>query len=302
MLAGMVASRAMPFDCHTHVQFAAFEKDWKEVIDRSLKAGVSIINVGTQRDTSARAVEIANMYERGVYAAIGLHPVHTTRSYHDANELGGGDAAKAFVSRGEEFDHAYYRKLAEDPKVVALGECGLDYYRVIANNANEEGNNANGVWKEKQRAVFFEHVMIAQKTDKALMIHCRPSKGTDDAYEDLLAALKEWQFPADRCVLHFYVGSLAMTKKFLDAGFNFEFGGVITFARDYDEQIRLVPDNRILTETDAPYVSPEPYRGQRNEPVYVAEVVKKLAEIKGISISEVDRITTENAKRIFKII
>jgi TatD DNase family protein len=283
----------MAFDCHSHVQFAAFEKDWKEVIDRSLAAGVSIINVGTQRDTSARAVEIANMYQKGVYAAIGLHPVHTTRSHHDENELGGGAAAKAFVSRGEEFDHAYYRKLADDPKVVALGECGLDYYRPTGDPAE---------YKKKQRAVFFEHVMIAQKTHKALMIHCRPSKGTDDAYEDLLGALQEWQFAADRAVLHFYVGSLTMTKKFLDAGFNFEFGGVITFARNYDEQIKLIPHDRILTETDAPYVSPEPYRGQRNEPVYVKEVVKKLAEIKGISISEVDRITTENAKRIFKII
>ncbi len=288
------------FDCHTHVQFAAFDNDWKPAIDRALAAGVSIINVGTQKDTSLRAVEIANLYPSGVYAAIGLHPVHTTKSFHDAQELGGGAAAKAFVSRGEEFDHAFYRKLAEDPRVVALGECGFDYYRPTGDVA---------VYKEKQRAVFFEHVMIAQKTNKALMIHCRPSKGTDDAYEDLLAALIEWQFPANRCVLHFYVGSLAMTKKFLEApsagsgqgGFNFEFGGVITFARDYDAQIRAIPAERLLTETDAPYVSPTPYRGQRNEPAYVSEVVKKLAEIKGITYDEMANITDANARRIFNI-
>jgi TatD DNase family protein len=201
-----------------------------------------------------------------VYAAIGLHPVHTTKSFHDAQELGDGPAAAAFVSRGEEFDHALYARLAEDPKVVALGECGFDYYRPTGDAA---------VYKEKQKAVFFEHVMIAKKFDKALMIHCRPSKGTDDAYEDLLAALTEWQFPPERAVLHFYVGSMAMTKKFLQAGFNFEFGGVVTFARDYDEQIKSISVDRILTETDAPYVSPEPYRGQRNEPAYVSEVVKK---------------------------
>src|SRR6185436_12739960 len=142
------------FDCHSHVQFAAFEKDWKAVIERTLQAGVSIINVGTQRDTSAKAVEIANQYKSGVYATVGLHPVHTTKSYHDANELGGGDAAKAFVSRGEEFDHAYYRKLASDPKVVALGECGLDYFRPTGDPVE---------YKKLQRAVFVEHVAIALK-------------------------------------------------------------------------------------------------------------------------------------------
>jgi TatD DNase family protein len=118
------------FDCHTHVQFAAFDNDWKATIDRALAAGVSIINVGTQKDTSLRAVEIANLYKTGVYAAIGLHPVHTTKSFHDAQELGDGPAAAAFVSRGEEFDHALYARLAEDPKVVALGECGFDPERI----------------------------------------------------------------------------------------------------------------------------------------------------------------------------
>lgn len=280
------------FDCHSHVQFAAFEKDWKEVIDRTLVGGVSIINVGTQRDTSARAVEIANLYKSGVYATVGLHPVHTTKSYHDSNELGGGDAAKAFVSRGEEFDTAYYHKLASDPKVVGLGECGLDYFRPTGDPVE---------YKARQRAVFIEHVAIAMKLNKTLMIHCRPSKGSDDAYEDLLGILTEWKFPTSQAVLHFYVGSAQMTKKFLDAGFNFEFGGVITFARDYDDQIKMIPLERILTETDAPYVAPEPYRGARNEPLHVKEVAKKLAEIKRVSYDEIARVTTENARRIFRI-
>lgn len=288
------------FDCHTHVQFAAFEKDWKETIERAQQAGVLIINVGTQRDTSAKAVEIANLYKTGVYAAIGLHPVHVTKSYHDAQELGGGEAAKGFTSRGEEFDQAFYHKLAADPKVVALGECGLDYYRT--------GNQqvTSGEWheiQEKQKKVFMEHAKIARETGKTLMIHCRPSKGTDDAYEDLLAlATSDLSLATISKVLHFYVGSVTMTKKFLNAGFNFEFGGVTTFARDYDEQIKMIPISRILTETDAPYVSPEPYRGSRNEPAYVVEVVKKLAEIKGVSYDEMAKITDENARRIFKIL
>lgn len=305
------------FDCHTHVQFDAFKNDWKEVIDRAQKAGVSVVNVGTQRDTSAKAVEIAKLYPSGVYAAVGLHPVHTTKSFHDAAELGppppeamasqGGFQLKGFTSRGEEFDYEYYLKLARDPKVVALGECGLDYYRAVdSRQSSVDGKD----WKQLQKDVFLKHVNIAQETNKALMIHCRPSKGTDDAYEDLLQLITDHHLPVTiPKVLHFYVGSLAMTKKFLDAhsagsgqaGFNFEFGGVITFARDYDEQIKLIPVDRILTETDAPYVSPEPHRGARNEPAYVTEVVKKLAELKGISYAEMAKITDENARRIFKI-
>lgn len=285
------------FDCHTHVQFEAFKDDWKQAIERARTAGVSIINVGTQRDTSAKAVEVANQYERGVYAAVGLHPTHTTKSHHDEAELGGGPAAKAFTSRGEEFDYEYYLKLARDPKVVALGETGLDYYRLTADSQELTASQI----KEKQRQVFLQHVKIAQETGKALMIHCRPSKGTDDAYEDLLSLLQPTTYNLPPVVLHFYVGSPVMTKKFLEAGFNFEFGGVITFARDYDEQIKMIPLDRILTETDAPYVSPEPYRGQRNEPAYVVEVVKKLAEIKGISYDEMAKITESNARRIFKL-
>src|SRR5262245_4139122 len=108
------------FDCHSHVQFAASEKDWKEDLERARAAGVSVINVGTQADTLKKDVEVANQYETAVYATIRLHPVHTTKSYHDSQELGGGEAAKAFVSRGEEFNYDYYLKLAENPKVVAL--------------------------------------------------------------------------------------------------------------------------------------------------------------------------------------
>src|SRR3989344_1858634 len=107
----------MFFDAHTHAHFAAFENDWKEVIDRALKNNVWLINVGTQADTSRRAIEVAHEYKEGVYATVGLHPIHTEKSYHDAKELGTDDRAREFTSRGEEFDHDIYKKLAEDPKV-----------------------------------------------------------------------------------------------------------------------------------------------------------------------------------------
>ena len=200
------------FDCHCHTQFEAFKDDWKATIGRAQAAGVSIINVGTQRDTSAKAVEIAHQYEKGVYASVGVHPIHTSQSHHDEAELGGGEAAKAFNSRGEKFDYEFYLNLARDPKVVALGECGLDYYRVTDNSQLTTDN-----WKQKQKEVFSQHVKIAQETGKALMIHCRPSKGTDDAYEDLLDLITNYNLPITfPKILHFYVGSVAMTQKFLE--------------------------------------------------------------------------------------
>lgn len=275
------------FDAHTHAHFAAFQNDWKEVIDRALAAGVWLVNVGTQRDTSKRAVEVAHGYAEGVYAAVGIHPVHTSKSYHDANELGGGEAAKAFTSRGEEFDHDYYLGLARDPKTVAIGECGLDYYRMT-----------NDELRITQKNAFIAQINLAIEVGKPLMIHCR------NAFSDLIPILNSHfviHNSRRESVVHFFSGTKEEAAKLLEMGFSFTFGGVITFARDYDEVVKMLPMDRILSETDAPYVSPAPYRGKRNEPAYVVEVVKKLAELKNVSIEEMARVTFENAKRIFGI-
>lgn len=283
--------KAELIDCHTHTHFAAFNEDSREVIRRSLAAGVGMINVGTQKDTSRTAIEVAHEFEKeSVYAAIGLHPTHTEKSHHDEQELGGGEAAKSFTSRGEAFDKDLYLKMARDPKVVAIGECGLDYYR----SADPEQT------KKLQKEVFIQHIEIAKEVNKALMIHCRPTKGTDDAYEDLLKIITDRKVQIPK-VLHFYVGSVAMTKRFIENDFYFEFGGVITFARDYDEQIKMIPLDRILLETDAPYVAPAPYRGKRNEPAYMIETAKKMAEIKGVSYNELVTQIRENVKNAFRI-
>lgn len=280
------------FDSHTHAHFAAFEKDYKEVINRALKAGVGLINVGTQIDTSRRAIEVAHEFEnQPVYATVGLHPTHTEKSHHDSQELGGGEAAKAFVSRGEDFDAKVYLEMAKDPKVVAIGECGLDYYRPTDPIKT----------KARQMEVFIEHARIAKAVNKPLMIHCRPSKGSDDAYEDILEILADKELKDIPKISHFYVGSPAITRKMVEAGFNFTYGGVITFARDYDESIRLIPDDRILLETDAPYVAPQSHRGQRNEPAYVIEIAQKMAEIRGVSYNRIEEMVKENAQRIFQI-
>lgn len=282
-------------DAHTHVNFAAYDSDREEVIKRALGAGVWMVNVGTQQDTSRKAVELAQNYEKGVYAAVGLHPIHTTRAYHDSQELGSG---KGFISRGEKFDYGYYKKLASDPKVVAIGECGLDYYRL----ATSDKQRATRI-KEKQKEVFVKQVELATELKKPLMIHCRSSKNSNDAHFDILGILRNNPLLSRViAVMHFYVGDLGVTKKLIDIGSYFTFGGVITFTRDYDEVIKYIPLSRILTETDAPYVAPEPHRGKRNEPAYVIETAKKLAEIRRIDFDKIAEQTKRNAIEVFGLL
>lgn len=280
------------FDVHTHTQFAAFAEDQDAVIQRALDQGVWMVNVGTQRDTSKKAVETAQRHGEGVYASVGLHPIHTEKSYHDPQELDAPSFAKAsegkeggFTSRGEEFDAAYYRDLGRDPKVVAIGECGLDYYRI----KNEES-------RMKQERAFRQQIELAVELQKPLMVHCR------NAFADLIKILNSYFLIPDSRpagVVHFFSGTKADAKKLVDLGFSFSFGGVITFTRDYDEVVRYISLDRILLETDAPYVAPVPYRGKRNEPAYLIETAKKIAELRGTTAEEVATATTENAKILF---
>lgn len=273
-------------DIHSHVNFKAFEEDRDAVIQRALDAGVAVINVGTQIDTSRFAVEMANKYD-GVYAIIGLHPIHTGASYHDTKEL--GEEGKAFTSRGEVFNYEEYKKLIVDPKVVAIGECGLDYYRCTPETI------------AKQKQAFVEQINLANEFNKPLMLHIRnnPESKELNAYSDALEILKvHTKVKGD---VHFFAGSLEDAKGFVDFGFTLSFTGVVTFTHDYDEVVRQTPLDMIMSETDSPYITPIPYRGKRNEPVYVIEVVKKIAEIKGLSVEEVAKQLVLNAKRVFKI-
>jgi TatD DNase family protein len=250
-------------------------------------------------DTSLMAVEMAHQYEAGVYAIVGLHPIHTGASFHDSKELGEG--GKEFTSRGEIFDRESYRKLLRDKKVVAMGECGLDYYR-----CSEESI-------AKQKDAFVAQIELANEFNKPLMLHIRNNGDdkTHNAYLDALELLEKHASvkgpPASQARalragdVHFFAGSIEDAKKFTDFGFTLSFTGVITFTHDYDEIIKNTPLNMIMSETDAPYVTPVPYRGARNEPSYVKEVVKKIAEIKNLPEEEVAKAIMENAKRVFGI-
>lgn len=271
-------------DAHTHVQFAAFDADRRNVIQRALDAGVRIINVGTQIATSERAIELAGEYADGVWATVGLHPIHANPSFHDAEEITAGSTAELFSNKGEAFDYNIYLRLASSQKVVAIGECGLDYFRI-------EGDVEEA--KRKQRAAFEAQIELAEYVEKPLMIHCR------NAFPDLIQTLKHHTHSAKPGIIHFFSGTEEDAEMLLKMGFSFTFGGVVTFARDYDEVIKMIPMDRILSETDAPYVAPVPYRGKRNEPAYVVEVVKKLAEIKGVSTDEMAEQILRNARRVF---
>ncbi len=289
-------------DIHSHLIFKAFDEDRDAVIRRALDSDTWVINVGTQIDTSRKAVELANQYPEGVYAIVGLHPIHTGASYHDEKELGEG--GKEFTSRGEILDIKnleIYREFLKDPKVVGIGECGLDYYRCDTDSI------------AKQKEAFIAQIKLANEFNKPLMLHIRNNQkqelitgheGVPNAYLDALALLKEHldekSLPAGRRGdVHFFAGNIEEAKAFVDFGFTLSFTGVITFTTDYDEVIKNTPLDMIMSETDSPYVAPVPYRGKRNEPVYVSEVVKKIALVKNLSEDEVAEAIIANAKRVF---
>ena len=274
-------------DTHTHLNFHIYENDLGEVVERTKKNEITVFNVGTQRDTSKKAVELAEQYEH-FYAIVGLHPIHTSASYHDHDEL--GEEGETFSSHGEIFDKDFYRKLiSSSKKVIGIGECGLDYYR------NDRGT------RRVQEKAFREQIELALETGLPLMLHVRPSENSYDAYEDVLSILGEYkkENPSLKGQVHFFAGTIEIAQAFMDLDFYISFTGVITFAKMYEKLVASIPMDRILSETDAPYVTPIPFRGQRNEPSYVQEVVKKMAVIKNVDEREMCEQIMENAHKLY---
>jgi TatD DNase family protein len=271
----------MLVDTHTHVNFNAFKEDGDRVIRRSLDSSVWMINVGSQASTSARAVKIAEKYEKGVYAAVGLHPIHLWESYHDFSEL-------SFKTQAEELEVDFYKNLAASKKVVAIGEIGLDYYHLPKDRADE--------LKKKQKEVLIKQIELAQELDLPVIFHCR------DAYEDLLEIIKKMP-KISRGVLHCFADTMETAEKFLKFDFMVSFTGIITYpkAESVREVARKVPLEKIMIETDAPYLAPQQVRGQRNEPIYVKYVAEEIARVRGLSFDEVAKATTENAIKFFRL-
>ncbi len=247
----------MLIDTHAHLNFKAFNRDFDKVIKRSLDEDIWMINVGSKYETSKKAVEIAEKYN-GIFAAIGLHPIH---------------------AKDENFDALKYRKLCQSDKVVAIGEIGLDCFKDY------------GLFKEKQKQMFSQQLDFAKELDLPVIIHCRM------AHEDLLEILKDYQIPG---VIHCFTGNWEQAKQYLDMGFYLGINGII-YKRDLKEVIEKTPLEKILIETDCPYLTPPQAGVERNEPVFIKYIVQDIAKIKGIDFQRVAETTFQNAKNLFRI-
>lgn len=278
------------FDTHCHVQFNGFKNDAEEVVKKCGDQQMILNLVGTQKDTSRAGVEMAEKFPF-TYASIGLHPVHLFSTHIDEEE-------SKFLSREETFDYEYYKKLGQSKKVIAVGECGLDLYRL------PEGRTVEEVL-EKQKETFSLQYKLAQELNVALVIHVR------EAHAPMIELLKKLSNNGPvRGTVHCYTSNWDFAQQYLELGLNIGFTGVITFPpRKLDPQSQLdllevvknCPLDRIVVETDAPYLAPIPYRGQRCEPQMVRETIKKIAQLKNISFEEAEKATTENAKKLFNI-
>lgn len=281
----------MLIDTHAHVQFSGFKDEADEIMQRALDAGMVVVNVGSQIDTSTEAVKMLDKFSERVYAVVGLHPEHTFKHTLDEEE-------SHFETRQEDFNYEAYKALAQNPKVVGIGECGLDYFRF------EEGSDIVKI-KEQQRLAFDQQIKLALELDKALVVHCRPSSGTVDAYEDLVEILTRVKQENSqlRFEVHCFTGTLAVAQKFVELGGYLGLNGIITFDKTgtSEEVVKNISLDNIILETDCPYLSPVPLRGKRNEPLNVKYVAEKIAEWKNVSFEEVENKTTENAKSLFNL-
>ncbi len=286
------------FDAHCHIQFSEYEKDRRALISSMEEAEVGGIVVGVDLDSSNRALDLVKDSST-LYAAAGLHPNYTQK---------------------HEFEIDAFRELLRDPKMVAVGECGLDYYRVQQGNADTEGSvfpkQAKGASSAyfgpedvdralgRQKEVFLKHIELAVEFQKPLMIHSRPSKGTQDAYRDLIDMLKSAkQEYGDALIgnVHFFVGGIDEARALLELDFTLSYTAVLTFTHDYDEVVKFAPLMYLITETDSPYAAPAPNRGKRNDPRAVASVVEAIARIKGEDLEKTRVDIIQNVHRVFKI-
>ena len=280
----------MFIDTHSHLNFKHYNKDLDNVIDRAHIAGVNrMIVVGSDILNSKKAISMADKYNH-LFATIGIHPIHIKGCFGmEKNDnlppsiMTGGfnsnDSIDLTISVKE------IRELLREPRVVALGEIGLDYHK-----ENQRGK----INKSIQKAALRGLIEIAEEEKKPIVFHCR------EAIEDFFDILKSTKKQI-KGVMHCFQGDIIDVKRAFDLGLLISFTGMITFKRDYDEVIKYAPLDKIMIETDCPFLTPEPYRGERNEPAYVVEVARRIAEIKDIPHYKVAEQTTINAVDFFAL-
>lgn len=249
-------------DTHCHLDDQRYDQDLNEVINRRDDL-TFILNPGCDIETSKKAIEISNEFPK-VYAAVGIHPCELEESYKEEEVI------------------SELRELSKDPKVLAIGEIGLDYH--YPDNAS----------KEVQKKAFRDQIALSEELGLPYIVHDR------EAHGDSLEIVKE--FPNVKCVFHAFSGSPEMAKELIKLGHYISIGGALTFknARKAPDVIKEIPLDRIMLETDGPYMTPVPFRGKRNEPSYTFYVAEKIAEIKNIPVEEVLKQTEQNAKHFFK--
>jgi TatD DNase family protein len=252
-------------DTHAHLNLPDFQSDLDAVIERARVAGVKfIINVGIDIPSSQKAIALAVQY-KSLFAVVGIHP-------HDAQKV-------------SESDWITLEKLLQEPKVVALGEIGLDYYKNYSPH-------------DIQEEIFRKQLALAQKHDKPLIIHCR------EAHKDCLDILNEVKWSGMRGVAHCFSGDLAIARQYIDLGFLLAFGGPVTYpnAVKLREVIQQIDIKYLMLETDCPYLTPQSKRGQRNEPAYLTYCAEQWAKIYRLPVEEIGRVTTQNAQRLFRLV
>ncbi len=258
-------------DTHSHLYMHHFDSDRDEVLERMKENNVETITVGVSFETSKKAIALAQSQERVVGATIGVHPTDTNEQFDISN---------------------YSQLLAEFPnQIVGVGECGFDYYRTPKEEVYVH-----------QREVFEAQVQFAAENNLPLMLHVRPSEGTMDAHEDALEVLKLYQKEYGDTVrgnTHFFTGTKEISREYLALGFTIAFPGVITFAPELEEVVRDVPLDMMLVETDSPYAAPVPHRGKRNEPLFVIDTIRAIADMRGENFEKVREQLYKNTRTLF---
>lgn len=260
------------FDIHSHLNFPDFDEDREDVIKKMTDEKIGTICVGTDMKTSRECVELADKH-KNIWATIGVHPNDSNEDFDEENflELLGGSTSKGRLNL---------------QKVVGVGECGLDYFRIKGEPVSE---------KKRQKDLFEKQIQFAIKNSLPLMIHAR------DSYDDILDILSSYKKENSKLKgnIHFFVGNKEIAKRFFDLDFTISFSGVITFTNDYNETIEYAPIEKIMPDSDSPFVAPIPFRGKKNEPIYIKEIVKKIAEMKKCDLEETKEQMVKNAVNSF---
>lgn len=268
-------------DSHCHLWFKHFEGKIPEFLQRAKEAGVDkMICVGCDEKSSGQSVEIAEEYE-GVFAAVGMHPTDAKRQPRSPN--------LDEKMRGNAPDLSWIKDLVENSnKVIAIGETGLDYYHEPYD-------------KEMQVKMFKAHCEIAKEYDLPVVVHMR--SGKENPEQDCLKVLDEMEMGEDKVIFHCFAGDVAFAEEVIKRAWMISFAGPVTYpnAESLREVARMVPLDRVLTETDCPFLTPQKYRGGKNEPAYVVEVARQIANLREISYDDFDILVNENVSRVFKI-